>query len=119
MEIKGIIIQVLPLQSGTSKAGNEWRKQEYILETQEQYPRKVCFQLFGDKIDQNPVAVGNEVVVSFDIDSREFNGRWYTNISAWKIEQAAQVAEQAAAHPVPGADFFPPAGSSSTDDLPF
>lgn len=118
MEVKGIIIQVLPLVSGVSKAGNEWRKQEYILETQEQYPRKVCFQLFGDKIDQNPVAVGNEVVVSFDIDSREFNGRWYTNISAWKIEQAAQ----AAAAPVeaaPAPDFFPPAGNSSTDDLPF
>ena len=52
MEIKGRIIHVLPLQEGVSKAGNPWKKQEYVLETEEQYPRKVCFNLFGDKVDQ-------------------------------------------------------------------
>ena len=73
MEIKGRIIHVLPLQEGVSKAGNPWKKQEYVLETEEQYPRKVCFNLFGDKVDQYPAAIGEDVVVSFDLESREFN----------------------------------------------
>ena len=77
MEIRGHIVQILPLQSGVSQAsGREWKKQEYILETGDQYPRKVCFQLFGDRVDQFPMAVGEEVVVSCDIESREYNGRW-------------------------------------------
>ena len=94
MEIKGRIIHVLPLQEGVSKAGNPWKKQEYVLETEEQYPRKVCFQLFGDRVDQFPMAVGEEVVVSCDIESREYNGRWYTTVRAWKVDK---VGEQAAA----------------------
>ena len=71
MEIKGRIIHVLPLQEGVSKAGNPWKKQEYVLETEEQYPRKVCFNLFGDKVDQYPAAIGEDVVVSFDLESLE------------------------------------------------
>ena len=93
MEIKGRIIHVLPLQEGVSKAGNPWKKQEYVLETEEQYPRKVCFNLFGDKVDQYPAAIGEDVVVSFDLESREFNGRWYTDVRAWKIEKSASVAQ--------------------------
>ncbi len=120
MEIRGKIILVLPLQSGTSKAGNEWKKQEYVLETLEQYPRKVCFQFFGDKVDQYPTSVGQEVVVSFDIDSREFNGRWYTNISAWKLEVVtADAPSESPVAPPPAVDFFPPSSESATDDLPF
>lgn len=88
MEIKGRIIQVLPLQSGIGQvSGKEWKKQEYILETQEQYPRKVCFQVSGNRIEQYPVSVGDEVVVSFDLESREAKGRWYTDVRAWKIER--------------------------------
>ena len=59
MEIKGKIIVALPEVSGTSRAGNEWKKREYVLETQEQYPRKVFFNFFGDKVDQYPLAVGD------------------------------------------------------------
>lgn len=110
----------LPEQSGTSRAGNAWKKREYVLETQETYPRKVAFNFFGDRVDQYPLAVGDVATISFDIDSREFNGRWYTDIRAWKAEKGAPGAAPAAA--IPG-DFPPapadlaPAGPN--DDLPF
>lgn len=125
MEIKGRIIQILPLQSGMSKAGNEWKKQEYILETDAQYPKKVCFNLFGDKIDQYPMTVGEEVVISLDVESREFNGRWYTDLRAWKVDKVADMAQnapmQAGVPAPPPADFFAanPSGEMSNDDLPF
>ena len=86
MELIGKIIQVLPLQEGVSKAGNAWKKQEYILETLgTQYPRKVCFNLFGDNVDKFPMQVGQDVTVSIDLESREFNGRWYTDVRAWNV----------------------------------
>ena len=99
MEIVGKIIQVLPLQSGTSsRTGNSWQVQSYVLETQEQYPRKVCFEIFGeDKIKNNPCNIDDLVTVSFDIESREFNGRWYTSIRAWRVQQGDQTATQPAA----------------------
>ena len=107
MELIGKIIQVLPLQSGTSKAGNAWKKQEYILETLgTQYPRKVCFNLFGDNVDKFPMQVGQDVTVSIDIESREFNGRWYTDVRAWNVVNGVQV---------PGVA----APATTADDLPF
>lgn len=89
MEVSGKIIAVLPLQSGTSKAGRAWKKQEYVLETHDAFPRKVKFDFFGDRADQYPMQIGDEVTVSFDIESREFNGRWYTDIHGWKAEKGA------------------------------
>lgn len=86
MELKGKIIQVLPQQSGVSKSGNAWKKQEYVLETLDSYPKKVKFDFFGDKVDQFPLEIGNTVTISYDIESREFNGRWYTEIHAYKAE---------------------------------
>lgn len=88
MEISGKIIAVLPTQSGEGKNG-PWRSQDYVLETQDQYPKKVCFNLFGAKIDQFPIAIDDQVNVNFDIESREWNGRWFTSIRAWKVEKAA------------------------------
>lgn len=90
MEITGKIIQVLPEQGGVSKtSGKEWRLQAYVLETQEQYPKKVHFELFGDdRIKANPCKLDDIVTVSFDIESREFNGRWYTSIRAWRVVDA-------------------------------
>ena len=111
MEIVGKIIQVLPLQSGTSsRTGNSWQVQSYVLETQEQYPRKVCFEIFGeDKIKNNPCNIDDLVTVSFDIESREFNGRWYTSIRAWRVQQGDQTAAQpAAAAPQPVAPAAAP-----------
>ena len=81
MEISGKIIAVLPLQSGQGKNGL-WRSQDYVLETADQYPKKVCFNLFNEKIDKFPIALNEMVTVSFDIESREYSGRWYTTIRA-------------------------------------
>ena len=91
MDIKGKIIQKMELQSGVSKAGNNWKKQEYVLETLDSYPKQVKFDLFGDRIDNYPLAVGDIATVSYDIESREFNGRWYTDIHAYKatVDQPA------------------------------
>lgn len=119
MEIKGKIILALPEQSGVSKSGNNWKKREYVLETMETYPKKVHFDLFGDRADQYPLNVGEVVTLSFDINSREFNGRWYTSISGWKVDK-----DQAPAPPVPGAaptpdPLAPQFGPTSDDDIPF
>ena len=114
MEIVGKIIQVLPLQSGTSsRTGNSWQVQSYVLETQEQYPRKVCFEIFGeDKIKNNPCNIDDLVTVSFDIESREFNGRWYTSIRAWRVQQGDMTSVQpAAAAPQPAAPAAAPAAA--------
>lgn len=127
MEIVGKIILKLPLQSGVSQAGNNWKKQEYVLETEDSYPKKVHFDFFGDKADQFPLNVGDRVRLSFDIESREYNGRWYTSIRGWKAEPAtAEAPQQVAAGTVPtqtaGAPVPPPptfGPAEASDDLPF
>jgi hypothetical protein len=81
MEIKGKIISILPLATGTSAKGT-WKKQEYILQTTEQFPKKICFVVWGDKIDEYALKTNDSVEVSIDIESREFNGRWYTDVKA-------------------------------------
>lgn len=127
MEITGKIIAVLPAQEGVSKAGNAWKKQEYVLETHDQYPKKICFQIFGaDRIAQAAIQPGEELTVSFDIDSREWQGRWFTSINAWKVERAVVSANPASAADItpeqvmpsaPAAPDFGPA--NPIDDLPF
>ncbi len=84
MEIKGTCVQVMQVETGMGKKG-QWKKQSFILETKSQYPKKVCLQLWGDKVDSAP-AVGDELTCSIDPESREYNGRWYTDIRVWKIE---------------------------------
>ncbi len=86
MEIKGKIIKILPLQSGEGRNG-QWKKQEFILEFGDQYPKIVCFSLRGNRIDQFPLKLNEQVVVNFDLESREYNGRYYTDVKAWKIEK--------------------------------
>jgi len=124
MEIKGKIIVALPEMSGVSKSGNNWKKREYVLETQETYPRKVHFDFFGDRADQYPLSVGDEITLSFDIESREYNGRWFTSIRGWKAEKAnAQPAAQSYqnAPDMPPAPAFDPLQSigNGDEDLPF
>ena len=87
MEFTGKIIAVLEKKSGVSKAGNEWAKQEYVIEeTTGQYPKKVCFEVFGeDKISQFNIQVGQTLKVDLNIDSREWQGRWFNQIQAWRI----------------------------------
>ena len=86
VEIKGKIIEILPEKSGQS-ANGEWRKQEYILETDSNYPKKICFMAWGDKIGEFNLQQGENVEVSVDLESREYNGRWYTDVKAWKVSK--------------------------------
>jgi len=118
MDITGKIIAVLPQTSGQGKNGL-WRSQDYVLETADQYPKKVCFNLFNDKIDQFPLAIDETVTVSFDIESREYNGRWYTTVRAWKVDKnVAQVGGAQAVVTAPSFDAAPAAASEGSD-LPF
>lgn len=128
MEIKGKVILALPEQSGTSKNGNSWKKREYVLETQDTYPRKVHFDFFGERADQFPLSVGDDITLSFDIESREYNGRWYTSIRGWKAEKAgAGVPPTTMSEPsfggytAPEAPAAPPMvqPADENDDLPF
>jgi len=86
VEITGKIIEILPEKSGQSVNG-EWRKQEFILETETSYPKKICFVVWGDKIEQFNLKKGESVEVSVDLESREYNGRWYTDVKAWKVSK--------------------------------
>lgn len=120
MEVIGKIIVALPEVSGNSKAGNPWKKREYVLETQESYPKKIFFDFFGERADQYPLQVGDTIKLSFDIESREYQGRWYTSIRGWKSEPLAAEAPAAPAPTAPGAVPPPPVvESSGADDLPF
>ena len=120
MEIKGKINQILPVNSGISKAGNEWKKQEFVIDTMdEQYPKQVCFTLFNDKLNLiDGLSAGTEVNVSFSVESREFNGKWYHNINAWKVERLASD-PQTGYRPDFTADDIPPEPMESGNDLPF
>ena len=130
MELTGKIIAVLQERGGISKAGNEWKIQEYVLETMEQYPRKMMFNVFGaDRIAQFNIQAGEVLTVSFDIDSREYNGRWYNDIRAWKVDRNVAAPAAAPAAPAAGAPVPPPVAdpfgapqmnaSSEAADLPF
>ena len=102
MEIQGKVIAVLAPREGTSKTGNPWKVQEYVIETEEQYPKKMCF----------------------DIDARQWNDRWFNSIRAWKVElpmqePMAEIPAQAIPEPFPPAQPEAAATGESTDDLPF
>ncbi len=123
MEIEGKVIQVLPERSGVSKAsGKPWIVREYVLETKENFPRKVMFDFFGDKAEQYKLSLGDEIRLSFDIESREYQGRWYTSVRGWKSEPlaAAPAAAAPAAYAASGAVPPPPAVMpDNSEDLPF
>ena len=129
LEIEGTIIRKLNVQTGVSQRGN-WSKQEFIIEYQEgAYPSQACFSVWGeDKVkDLEKFQIGDSVKVSFNISSREYNGRWYTDLRAWRIDMTGSQAS-APAHPeVPpvqetgNAQAPAPAAAddSQDDDLPF
>ena len=125
MEIEGKIINYLGEQNGTSKAGKLWKKKEYVLETQETYPKKVHFDLFGDKADKYPLTVGQTIRLNFDIESREYNGRWFTSIRGWQAEPIENAAAATPTYNAPtqsGAQVPPPPAvqpADPNDDLPF
>ena len=92
MEIQGKIIAVLPTRSGTSARGTQWSSQTSVIETQEQYHKKLAFDVINDKIDQFNIQVGEFLTVQFDINAREYNGRWFNSINAWNVIRQAQQA---------------------------
>ncbi len=131
MELAGKIIAVLEARGGVSKTtGNSWKTQEYVIETHEQFPRRMCFNVFGeDKINQMNIQVGDELNVFFDINAREYQGRWFNDIRAWKVERVVPGAPQPTMQqPMPQTAPAPQAAPSqpvdfssnnSADDLPF
>ena len=116
MEISGTVVSLLPMQSGQGKNGT-WKKQEFILETPGQFPKKVCISLWGDKVDENKLSSGDKITASINIESREYNGRWYTDVRAWKIQKGSGNGNNRDMAPPPDETFVP--DSTSTDDLPF
>ena len=136
MDLTGKVIAILPASSGVSaRTGNPWMSQDYVIEVPGQYPRKMLFRIFGeDRIKQFSMQSGEEITVQFDIDAREYNGRWFNDIRAYNI-----IRGQAGGGTIPAATPFPPqqpvaqggatapfppaqepaAGESPADDLPF
>lgn len=118
--LKGKIVELLEQVSGTTARG-EWRKREFVIETDEQYPKKVCFTLFNDKIDlMDGYAAGSDVEVSFNLESREYNGRYFHNINAWKIDPVQD--EIGGGAPTDAPEFIPEdveEGDNASSDLPF
>lgn len=86
LTLSGKVIEVLEEQSGEGRNGT-WRKQDFILETPGDYPKKVCITQWGDNIDRNNVSKGDELTAHIDIQSREYKGNWYTDVKAWKVEK--------------------------------
>ena len=132
MEITGKVVRLGNLTEGTSARG-PWRKQELIIETEEQFPRTVCLICWTNQIDEiQKFAPGQTIKAQIEISSREFNGKWYTDVRVWRFDPVgatvapaapAQAAQQPMMHQTPPAaaptaEYFPPAGDS-VDDLPF
>ena len=130
MEITGKAIAALPVKSGVSKkTGEQWQSREYVIETQEQFPKKMCFEVFGtDKLKEFNIRNNDLIKVHFDITAREYNGKWYNSIRAWKVEHVnpdisvVGATSSAPAPQSPQAQATPvaaPTTHTSDDDLPF
>ena len=127
MELAGKVIAILQPRDGVSKnTGNKWMVQSYVIETHDQYPKRMVFEVFGeDKIKQFNIQIGEEINVSFDIDARQWQDKWFNQIRAWKIDRVK------AQGPLPSgsalsvdAESIPPvpvdfASNDKADDLPF
>lgn len=125
LEIEGRIARKLNVQTGTSSRG-AWSKQEFVIEYQEgNFPTQLCMNVWGeDKVrDLEKYQVGDKVKISFNLSSREYNGRWYTDVRAWRIEPAGQGQQPVAEYPAPVEVPMPTIndmpGDDGEDDLPF
>lgn len=116
LAITGTVTQILPEQSGEGKNG-VWRKQEFVLETEGKFPKPVSVVMWGDNIDAFAVKKGERITAHIDIQSREFNGRWYTDVKAWKVVRDAEGGPPAQDPDEPFPE--PPSDQDQDDDLPF
>jgi Domain of unknown function (DUF3127) len=116
MEIAGTVVSLLPLQTGQGKNG-VWKKQEFILETPGQYPKKVCLSLWGEKVDEIKLSIGEKITASINLESREYNGRWYTEARAWKVAKQTGASNQST--PPPSMEDSFSNDTTASDDLPF
>ena len=122
MEIKGTVIQKLGLETGTKKSGDKFQKQSAIIETIETYPRKVCLTFMGDKVNElSNVYPGAKVTASINIESREFNGKWYTDVKCWKVvmEASEPAQQQQPIEQQVSEEYQSAFVNEQTDDLPF
>ncbi len=120
MQVKGKIQQILKIESGVSQAGKEWKKQEFVIETIEQFPRKICFTLFNDKSSLiSGLSNGDEVEVYFNVESREFNGKWFHNVNAWKIDKLDTSNSSEPRPPLDLSNIPPEFADDDVNDLPF
>jgi hypothetical protein len=120
MEIEGKLLQLMPVQTISSQKG-PMKKMDFVIEIELKFPKKVCFALWNDKIDLLKSKAGDKVKVYFDLESREYNGRWYTEAKAWKVEGASSAGMQENEMPEMK-DDIPSSFSSAKedlDDLPF
>ena len=134
MEMTGKVVRLGALTEGTSARG-PWRKQDLIIETEEQFPKTVCLTCWSNQIDEiQKFAPGQAIKAQIDLSSREFNGKWYTDVRVWRFDPVGvattpvtapvQPAQQPMMHQTPPVaaptqDYYPPAGEDSVDDLPF
>ena len=109
---RGTVIRILPVQEGVSKAGNAWRKGAFVIETESQYPRTICFNIWNNRIDEYALTEGNFVEVRFDVESREYMERWYTDVTAYSVSKVDQTAT-AAPEADPFADKTPYVGGNA------
>lgn len=119
LELSGRLVTVLPEQTGNGRNG-VWKKQDFVIELAGPYPKKVCMTAWGEKADTLlEVSTGDELKVSFDIESREYNGRWYTDLKAWKIEPQAAGGQPQAQQNVQPRNNAAPAKTSQSTNAPF
>lgn len=117
LKITGTVKQILEIQSGESKNG-QWKKQDFILEMPGKYPRLVCVTQWGEQIDKNNLSEGETITAHIDLQSREYKGRWYTDVKAWRVESGAGgQGEEGQASPEDNIIDFGPEGDD--DGLPF
>ncbi len=119
MELIGKLYKVLDEQTGQGRNG-QWRKISFVLEIEGNFPKMVCLDAWSERVDQvKQMQTGQSLKVEFDLESREYNGRWYTNAKAWKIEAATPAAPAGDMPPLPSDSDMPPLEPDDAGDLPF
>ena len=119
MEIIGKLFTVLEEQTGQGKNG-QWKKISFVLEIDGNFPKMVCLEAWSERVDQvKQLQAGQNLKVEFDLESREYNGRWYTNAKAWKIEVSEGSAPVSDLPPLPAGTNLPSTSDDDIGDLPF